>query len=45
MHDWLTWLSDGDKPEDVQMSRRNVDKGLPCGNEDFVKKMGQRAGR
>ena len=43
--DWSVWLSEGDKPEEMQMLRRNVEKGLPCGSEDFVKKLGEQAGR
>jgi putative transposase len=42
---WSAWLSEGDETEEMQMLRRNVDKGLPCGSEDFVKKLGAQAGR
>lgn len=45
MEDWSAWLSEGDETEEMQMLRRNVDKGLPCGSEVFVKKLGKLAGR
>lgn len=45
MEDWSAWLSEGDETEEMQMLRRNVDKGLPCGSEGFVKKLGKQAGR
>lgn len=45
IEDWSAWLSEGDEAEKIQVLRRNVDKGLPCGSEDFVKKLGKQAGR
>lgn len=45
MEDWSAWLSEGDEAEEIQMLRRNVDKGLPCGSEGFIKKLGRQAGR
>jgi putative transposase len=45
MEDWSAWLSEGDEAEEIEMLRRNVDKGLPCGSEGFVKKLGKQAGR
>ncbi|MDP2027316.1 transposase [Sulfuriferula sp.] len=44
IEDWSAWLLEGDEPEEMQMLRRNVDKGLPCGSEGFVKKLGKQAG-
>ena len=45
MENWSAWLSDGGATEEVQMLRRNVEMGLPCGSEGFVKKLGELAGR
>lgn len=45
MEDWSAWLSEGDEGEELQMLRRNVEKGLPCGSEGFVQELGRRAGR
>ena len=43
--DWSAWLSEGDETEELQILRRNVDKGLPCGAENFVTKLSKIAGR
>ena len=43
--DWSSWLSDGDDEEKLGILRRNIDKGLPCGNEDFIQKLGVLAKR
>lgn len=45
MEDWSAWLSEGDEAEEIQMLRRNVEKGLPCGSAGFIQKLGRRAGR
>lgn len=45
IEDWSAWLAEGDETEEMQTLRRNVDKGLPCGAEGFVKKLGKQAGR
>jgi putative transposase len=45
MENWSAWLSEGDETEEIQMLRRNVDKGLPCGSEGFIKQLGKQAGR
>ncbi len=45
LEDWSTWLAEGDEAEELQMLRRNVEKGLPCGSEDFVRKLGRQVGR
>ena len=45
MENWSAWLSEGDEAVEMQMLRRNVDKGLPCGSEMFVKNLGKLAGR
>jgi putative transposase len=45
MENWSDWLSEGGEPVEVQVLRRNVEMGLPCGSEGFVRKMGVLAGR
>ena len=34
--DWSVWLAEGDETEEVQILRQNVEKGLPCGDANFV---------
>ena len=43
--DWSAWLAQGDEESEMTMLRRNVDKGLPCGTDRFIEKLGQAAGR
>lgn len=43
--DWSAWLAAGDKPEYLEILRRNVEKGLPCGSERFIRKLEKLAGR
>ena len=45
MKDWSAWLFEGDETEEIHILRRNVEKGLPCGSEGFVQKLGSRVGR
>lgn len=34
--DWSAWLGDADEPDRLETLRINVNKGIPCGSEDFV---------
>lgn len=43
--DWSAWLAEGDETEEIQMLRKNIDKGLPCGNESFIKRLSKMVGR
>ncbi|MDA0737849.1 MAG: transposase [Nitrospirae bacterium] len=43
--DWSAWLAEGDEPEHLAVIRRNIEKGLPCGSERFLKKLEKQAGR
>jgi putative transposase len=43
--DWSAWLAQGDEDEELRVVRRNIDKGLPCGSDDFVKSLGDKIGR
>jgi putative transposase len=45
IEDWSVWLQEGDATEGMQVLRQNVEKGLPCGNANFVQKLGMLAGR
>ena len=42
---WSSWLADKDEPEKLELLRRNIDKGLPCGTNRFVKRLGAKIGR
>ena len=37
--DWSKWLAEGDRPEQLEVLRRHVERGLPCGAEGFVRKL------
>jgi hypothetical protein len=39
------WLAEGDEPETLEILRRNVNKGLPCGSVKFVRRLETLAGR
>ncbi|MCP4234008.1 MAG: transposase [Aestuariibacter sp.] len=43
--DWSAWLAEGDSEEEMVILRRNVEKGLPCGSERFLRKLEKRVGR
>ncbi|MBO1927231.1 transposase [Thiomicrorhabdus sp. 6S2-11] len=37
--DWLSYLNENEDAELIAVIRRNIEKGLPCGNEDFISKL------
>ncbi|MDA8329100.1 MAG: transposase [Betaproteobacteria bacterium] len=43
--DWSAWLSEDGEMENIRILRQNVEKGLPCGNEGFVQRLGEMVGR
>lgn len=43
--DWSAWLAEGEKEQELTLIRRNIEKGLPCGSERFIKKLERQAGR
>jgi hypothetical protein len=43
--DWSEWLAAGDRPEQLEVLRRHVERGLPCGAEGFLCRLEQRAGQ
>jgi putative transposase len=43
--EWSKWLAEGDRPEEIDVLRRHVERGLPCGSEKFVRKLERIAGQ
>ena len=43
--DWSAWLAGGDEPNQLEILRRNADKGLPCGSERFIRRIETLMGR
>ena len=42
---WSKWLAEGDQPDQIEVLRRHVARGLPCGSETFVRKLERIAGQ
>lgn len=42
---WSSWLAEGERTEERTNLRRNVEKGLPCGETSFIQKLEREAGR
>ncbi|MDA2918457.1 hypothetical protein MYX76_03000 [Desulfobacterota bacterium AH_259_B03_O07] len=38
-------MAEGDETEEVRLIRRNIEKGLPCGSDKFIRKLERTAGR
>ena len=45
VENWSEWLAEGDEPEKMELIRRNIAKGLPCGSEKFIRKLEKIADR
>lgn len=43
--DWSAWLAEPDRREQVEVLRQHVERGLPCGSEDFVRGLEFQAGQ
>lgn len=43
--DWSSWLADSDEEDQLTVLRQNVERGLPCGTEAFVKKLERRTSK
>lgn len=43
--DWSGWLAEGDDPSELTLIRRNIEKGLPCGSDRFIKNLEKIIGR
>jgi putative transposase len=41
--DWSEWLAEGDRPEQLDVLRRHVERGLPCGAEGFIRRLERQA--
>jgi len=37
--EWSKWLAISDKENEITLLRRNVEKGLPCGGEEFINQL------
>jgi len=42
---WADWLSVEEATGRLDMLRKHVEKGLPCGSESFVERLGNQIGR
>ena len=42
---WSAWLAEGEDVDQLSVLRRNIDKGLPCGSERFIKKLEKLTGK
>lgn len=40
---WPRWLAEGDRPEQLEVLRRHVERGLPCGAGGFIRKLERQA--
>ncbi len=45
IEDWSAWLAEGDESEEIQVLRNNIEKGLPCGADSFIKRLSKLIGR
>ncbi len=43
--DWSKWLAEGDRPEQLEVLRRHVERGLLCGAEAFIRRPAADAAR
>ena len=43
--DWSQWLAELDQHEELAVLRQHVERGLPCGTEDFVRGLEQQSGQ
>ncbi len=39
------WLAEGDNPDEISIIRRNIEKGLSCGSDRFIRRLEKLAGR
>jgi len=45
IEDWSEWLSVEEETGRLDMLRKHVEKGIPCGTDDFVQALGRKNGR
>ena len=36
---WSAWLAEGDAPQQLDVLRRHVERGLPCGSMKFIQRL------
>jgi putative transposase len=39
IQDWSMWLRESGKEEEIDILRRNTQRGLPCGSDSFIVKI------
>ena len=39
IQDWSAWLKEEDEDENLIITRRNIQKNLPCGSDNFIEKL------
>jgi putative transposase len=42
---WSEWLAETVESEKLEILRRNINKGLPCGSDGFIERLSKKAGR
>lgn len=45
VEEWSKWLSLPEKEDKVNIIRRNIEKGLPCGSENFIEHLEKQINR
>lgn len=45
IHNWTDWLMAHDEPQSLDVLRRRVDRGLPCGSPEFIALLERTTGR
>lgn len=45
IEDWSDWLKIKESPDKLDVLRKHVEKGLPCGTDNFVQTLGKKIGR
>ena len=43
--DWAAWLAEADNPEQLEVISTHVERGLPCGLRQFIKKLERLSGQ
>lgn len=45
IEDCSAWLAEGDGQDELAIIRKNIEKGLACGSNQFISKLGKVVGR
>ena len=43
--DWSKWLAESDPPAQLEVLRRHVERGVPCGAERFIRRLERQTGQ